>query len=285
LEKGYRPFDGHYNIGYWPWELINWPKEWEPILQLVDEVWASSRHIHDAIAPISNKPVLIMPMSVDVSDISPRTRLDFGLPADHTLFCFSFDFNSSTNRKNPAAVLRSFLRAFPNRDTHTNVGLVIKTHHSRSHDDDFTQLKSMIGDDPRIYLIDGTLSKRDVLALYAACDCFVSLHRAEGFGRGIAEALLLGLHVITTNYSGNLEFCNEKNCDLVEVELVPISEADYPFGNGNSWAEPSIDGAAEYMLKFYQCGERKKLVRNPFTFRSTGARYRKRLDWLAEEKR
>ncbi len=279
LEKGAGAFDGFYNIGYWPWELRDWPHSWKPLLQLVDEVWVSSRHTYDAISPVSDKPVLIMPMAVVLPPLPEKDRADFALPQEKTLFCFSFDFNSSTQRKNPEGVLAAFQQAFPagNED----VGLVIKSHHAGGHLDALKNLEAQIADDSRIHLINKTLSKPDVLALYAACDCFVSLHRAEGFGRGIAEAMLLGRHVITTRYSGNLEFCNDRNCDLVDAVPITLSDIDYPFGDGNGWSDPDTSQAAAYMRAFHDTREKKTMHANPFDVEEVGKRYRRRLKWLA----
>lgn len=281
LEKGAEFFDGFYNIGYWPWELRDWPRKWEPLLQLIDEVWVSSRHTYDALSPVSDKPVLIMPMAVVLPKLPSRGRAHFNLPSGKTLFCFSFDFNSSTRRKNPEGVFAAFQEAFPDPAVNSNVGLVVKSHHSTGHAEALTTLQARMGGDPRVHLINETLSKGDVLALYAACDCFVSLHRAEGFGRGIAEAMLLKRHVITTRYSGNLEFCNDRNCDLVDAVPLTLSDEEYPFGDGNGWSDPDIFQAAAYMRAFHETRKKKIMQTNAFSVEEVGARYWRRLKWLA----
>lgn len=283
VEKGENPLAQRYNIGYWPWELSQWPTEWRDLTKLVDEVWVSTRHTYDALAPISPVPVLIMPMAVTLGDISAKTRQDFNLPNDTTLFCFSFDLNSSMHRKNPQACVDAFLQAFPERQNH-KVGLVIKAHKPKKRNKHWEKLKALAETDPRLHIIEETLSRPDLLALYQSCDCFLSLHRAEGFGRGIAEALLLDLHVITTAYSGNLAFCDAQTVDLVDYHLIPVGDDQYPYGNGQVWAEPDIHHAAQFMQQFVN-GVRpnKKADKQQFAPHIIGQRYKQRLDWIKEQ--
>ena len=238
--------EGRYNIGYWPWELSQWPSQWLHLFALVDEVWVSSQHTFDAISTISPVPVRIMPMAVIAKGGSQLRRKAFGLPQKTTLFLFAFDLSSSANRKNPGACIKAFLAAFPIGSPH-NVGLVIKVHPPKDKNEEWETLKELRKYDSRIYIIEKTLSKADLLALYRVCDCFVSLHRAEGFGRCIAEAMLLGKPVITTNYSGNLAFNDETNALMVNYKLIPLAENDYPYGDGQCWAEPDVLDAARKM--------------------------------------
>ncbi|HHC75139.1 MAG TPA: glycosyltransferase family 1 protein, partial [Thiothrix sp.] len=284
VEKGKKPLAKRYNIGYWPWELSQWPVEWQDLTQLVDEVWVSTRHTYDALAPISPVPVLIMPMAVTLGDISTKTRQNFNLPNDTTLFCFSFDLNSSMYRKNPQACVEAFLQAFP--DTEQKVGLVIKAHTPKKRNEHWEKLKAVADTDPRLYIIEETLSRPDLLALYQNCDCFLSLHRAEGFGRGIAEALLLDLHVIATAYSGNLDFCEAQTVDLVDYSLIPVGDDQYPYGNGQVWAEPDIHHAAQLMQQFVNGRQQlnKKVDKQQFAPAMIGQRYKQRLDWIKTHK-
>ena len=267
LERGRAPFDGRYTIGYWPWELSRWPAAWTQLVHLVDELWVSTRHTFDAVAPVCaalvpDLPVRILPMAVDVSELPANTcrravRQRHGLPVGARLFVFTFDLNSSIHRKNPQAVVEAFLRAFPAGGEHTGVdavGLVIKVHPPKRRHRAWERLKATAAADPRLHLIEATLSRPDLLALYHACDCFVSLHRAEGFGRGIAEALQLGLHVITTGYSGNVDFCAAPEfadaVDRVRHRLCRVRPGQYPFADGQHWASPSVAHAAECMRAF-----------------------------------
>lgn len=257
-ERGKQLFEGRYNIGYWPWELPHWPEKWQHLFSLVNEVWSSSPYTLNALQPVSPIPVKLMPMAVEIPAVSPLTRQDFNLPEHATLFLFAFDLNSSMTRKNPEACLSAFLEAFPYQAEKTldskQVGLVIKIHPPKTANKAWDKLKKLQQNDPRIHLIEQTLSKPDLLALYQLCDCFISLHRAEGFGRCIAEAMLLGKPVITTGFSGNLAFTSNENALLVDYKPVNLKYNDYPNGEDQQWAEPDISHAAIQM---------QKLINNP----------------------
>lgn len=238
---GNTQFQDRVNIGYWPWELDKWPTNWIPINQLVDEVWVSSNHIAKALSPVCDKPVKVVPLHVDLGLISPLTRADFGLPPKAKLFVFSFDLHSSVHRKNPQECIQLFLESFPKGQpgcSAKDVGLVIKTHRPSRQSDEWDRIKALAESDERVIIIEQTLNRPDLLALYRCCDCFISLHRAEGYGRGIAEAIKLGLEVITTNYSGNVDFCRAPQCTLVDYELIDVEQGQYIEAKGMKWAKP-----------------------------------------------
>lgn len=279
-EKGNAIFRNHYNIGYWPWELGKWPARWRAMFPLVDEIWVSSRHIYEAVAPESPVPVLIMPLAVDVGLPSSLGREYFGLPRNKKLFFFSFDFNSSIHRKNPEAALKAFLTAFPTKDA-DNVALVVKAHKPLNKHPAWEALKQIASGDQRIYIIEQTLSYPDTMALYKCCDCFISLHRAEGYGRGLAEALLLGLDLIATGYSGNVDFGDNPSTHLVNYSLVPVRKGQYPHAEGQVWAEPDIGHAAALMRSVADnCGKKEKESFNEFGLVASGKRYKERLEFV-----
>ena len=256
-EQGASQFINCYNIGYWPWELGAWPYAWQMLFELVDEVWVSSQHTFDALVPVCDKPLYLMPMAVDLGPVTQfksrrQARAHFGLPAQAKLFCFSFDLNSYIDRKNPQACIEAFLLAFAKADySDASVGLVVKVHAPKQLNESWEKLKAFSASDRRVHIIEQTLDRPDLLALYQACDCFISLHRAEGFGRGLAEALQLGLRVICTGYSGNLDFCHAPEAELVDYRLVKVGQAQYPHAKGQYWAEPSIEHAAALMQKVF----------------------------------
>lgn len=282
-ENGARHFSSTFNIGYWPWELEEWPHEWQHLYSLVDEVWASSMHSYKSIFSRSPIPVKLLPMAVAVPEQSALTRTNFGLPEYATLFLFSFDLNSSAKRKNPSACVDAFLSAFPltKYPDASKVGLVIKVHPPRSYNSEWERLRSLSGIDPRIHIIERTLSREDLVALYNVCDCFISLHRAEGFGRNIAESMLLGTPVITTAYSGNLDYTNHLNSYLVDFEPIPLEDGDYTYGDGKFWANPNISHAALCMRAVVERpDEFKSIVRraqqkiqSSYNFRTVGEIY------------
>ena len=300
-EQGASQFINRYNIGYWPWELGAWPDAWQMLFELVDEVWVSSQHTFDTLVPVCDKPLYLMPMAVDLGPVTQfkslrQARAHFGLPAQAKLFCFSFDLNSYIDRKNPQACVEAFLRAFASDEySDASVGLVIKVHPPKQPNKAWDKLKALAACDSRVHIIEQTLDRPDLMALYQTCDCFVSLHRAEGFGRGLAEALQLGLRVICTGYSGNLDFCYAPTAELVDYRLVKVRQAQYPHAKGQYWAEPSIKHAAQLMQKVFalpklSSASAKNLSRYARNFPEfsphvVGKRYKQRLKEIYAKRR
>lgn len=233
-------------VGFWPWELPEWPRYLRHSYDKVDEVWASSAYTYHAFARSSPVPVRQVPMAVCVDESESLTRSDFALPEDRFLFAFAYDGLSHAARKNPEACLRAFDLAFP----HGNepVGLVIKGLRADG-SPAWEALKARAKNDPRLFLVTESLARARLLDLYRSIDCFVSLHRAEGFGRNIAECMALGKPVITTAHSGNMDFTDHSTAALVTVEMKPLLPGDYPHGAGQIWAEPDVEVAARQMNK------------------------------------
>jgi glycosyltransferase involved in cell wall biosynthesis len=259
-----------YSIAVWFWELDRWPKRLTGALALADEYWPCTELIHRALQgareemshPVTSlpleKPILTMPPVVDlgghvsVSNLAERSqmRLSWGLDPDSVLFAFSFDLSSRIARKNPQAVVKSFQLAFPHAAANIPpVGLVIKSFPPRRHEPLWEALKEIAANDTRITIIEEDLDRRGILSLYGCSDCFISLHRSEGLGLGIAEALQLGLDVIATNYGGNVDFCTGPLAHPVSYHLIPVEAGEYPDSEGMLWAEPDIEHAAELMVK------------------------------------
>ena len=161
-------------------------------------------------------------------------------------FFFSFDFNSRPQRKNPAAIVRAFELAFGGQND--DVGLIFKISGA---DERFPQeageLEAAARRDPRITILRGTWKKSEVLTLLASIDCYVSLHRSEGFGVGLAEAMALGKPVIATDFSGNIDFLTAETGYPVPYQMRAVGRGEYPHHEGNSWAEPDVKVAAEMM--------------------------------------
>ncbi len=259
LELGPDAFDRRYNIGYWPWELSRWPDQAMPAFTFVDEVWAASRFTAEALAARSPVPVRHMPPAVVLPERRDYGRRHFGLPEGSFLFVLTLDFHSFLQRKNPFATIAAFRRAFPG--TERDAGLVIKAMNVRDDDPDWRRLTALADEDPRISLITGTMSRAEVIGLVAECDCYLSLHRAEGFGRGPAEAMALGKPVIVTDYSGTRDFCRPDTAFPVGCRMVEVGAEAYLFPQGQVWAEPDIDEAAAHM---------RQLARDPGLGRAVG---------------
>jgi glycosyltransferase involved in cell wall biosynthesis len=271
---------GRYAIGLWPWELPEWPTRWLRAYECVDEIWGISSFAAKAYHAFSG-PVHPMGIPVSVGEIASRNRTDFGLPSQSYLYHYSFDLHSKIARKNPFGLIHAFQKAFPPGEG-DDVGLVLKVNHAKLLRADTLKLRWIASRDPRIHLLEKSLRRPEVLALIRACDCYVSLHRSEGFGRGIAEALLLGKQVIATGWSGNIDFCKEPRVALVRHRKVSVKHGEYFHGEGQQWADPDLDHAAELMREIRQ-NPRDVAVGQPDLSPATvGARYARRLHEIWE---
>jgi len=235
-------------IGYWYWELEKFPAQYLYAFDLVDEVWVASEFVRAAVASATAKPVIKIPHSVVVPLSRPYERREFGLPEGAFLFLFTFDFNSFTERKNPDAVILAFRRAFPTGNE--PVRLVVKCASGRTHPERWAALRQATESDSRIVLLDALLEHDALHGLQSVCDAYVSLHRSEGLGLGMAECMALGKPVIATGYSGNLEFMSHRNSCLVDFRMVPVRPGEYIYYEDHwFWADADVDHAAHFMRK------------------------------------
>ncbi|HET6805045.1 MAG TPA: glycosyltransferase family 4 protein [Frateuria sp.] len=236
---------GRYTIGCWFWELENFPTEWLPALAHVDEIMVSSEFVRDLVRRVTDKPILHVPLPVLENPDSGLLRSDFGLRDDDYVFLTSFDFNSFMDRKNPMAVIRAFHLAFG--EGSDRVRLLIKTSNGHRHPGRLRELLDVASSDPRILVRDEVIEREHVQALQRCADAYVSLHRAEGFGLGLAECMRSGKPVIATGWSGNMEFMTPENSFLVSCDLVPVGPGEYLYAEGQRWADPDVAQAAHYM--------------------------------------
>jgi len=249
---------GHsYNILRTYWELPKAPAEWAPMLKGIDEIWAPNEFVSNAFREIFDGPIKIVPPCVEIETETAFDRKQLGMDPDKFYFMFSFDYFSYPDRKNPLGVVRAFQAAFPTRGE--GVGLVIK---STSATDQYLEIKSAIleaaRDDQRIKVIDRTLPRDEMLSLIRQSDCYISLHRSEGFGLGMAEAMAFGKPVIGTDYSGSREFLSDRTGFPVSFTLRPVQPDEYVFAEGQSWAEPDDASALKAMQRvFYDEQERQ----------------------------
>ena len=263
MQKGAAVFEGYRNIGWWPWELAVFPKAWKPYaFELVDEVWASSTFLEDMYKQATDKPVKLVPLAVSVERMKPYPRKHYGLPEKKFLFLYIFDFNSSVARKNPMAAVQAFKQAFKPSDN--TVGLVLKTMNTKPNNPEWQAFLKECQTDKRIQLITETLDRPEVLGLINACDAYVSLHRAEGFGRTLAEAMLLGKPVVATNYSGNVDFMDEHITFPVNFSQVELLPNDYQWVDSNDeavWADADIEHAAMQMTSAISTAKSSSKIR------------------------
>jgi glycosyltransferase involved in cell wall biosynthesis len=242
-------FSGRYTIGFWAWEVSAFPARFLSAFEHVDEVWVGSRHVRDAITALSPVPVIAIPQPVSLAPSAPPP---FELPGAFN-FLFAFDYLSIFERKNPLAVIDAFTRAFPpGQAAPEQVALTIKCLNGELSPDAHARLRAAAAAHPNVHLLERRLEAQERDGLMAAADCYVSLHRAEGFGYTLAETMWLGKPVIATGYSGNVDFMTPENSYLVDHGLVTIGPGNDPYPPDGVWAEPDVDHAARLMREVFE---------------------------------
>lgn len=244
-DAGREFFEGKYNIGVWWWETGAFPDRYAGSFDLVDEVWVGSRFIADALSVVAPVPVVHVPMSLEFRAAEPLPKGTLGLPDAYT-FLFSYDYNSVLARKNPLGLIEAYESAFAEGD---GAALVLKSINGDRNPVDHRQVQEAAAGRSDIVLLDQYLDPQDKDRLMASCDCYVSLHRSEGFGLTMAEAMSLGKPVIATGYSGNTDFMAADNSFLVDYELVPVGAGADPYPPEDVWAEPDLEQAAQLMRR------------------------------------
>ncbi|MGH9421522.1 MAG: glycosyltransferase [Thermoanaerobaculia bacterium] len=274
-----------YNIGVWHWELPELPDAWISSAAPLNEIWAPSAFIQSAISRKVRIPVVHMPHGIEVTHIEACSPNEFGVPPGRFTFLFMFDLHSVVQRKNPIAAAEAFRRAFAGQPS---AALLIKAGHAVDFPDEYAKLEARLRGIPNVYLSERMLSRGRTNGLLAACDSVISLHRSEGFGLMLAEAMYLGKPVIATGWSGNMDFMNSGNSCPVAYDLITLDRAYAPYEAGQQWAEPDIDDAARSMRRVFEdadfrsrIGERaRQTIRSQFSPEAAGLRYRRRLEFL-----
>jgi glycosyltransferase involved in cell wall biosynthesis len=236
-----------YNIGFWWWEVTSFPESSLGAFDLVDEVWVGADYVGDAMRPLSPVPVVKVQVPVTMPAIVPYSRAELELP-DGFVFFFMFDFHSVFDRKDPLGLIEAFKMAF---DPESGASLVIKCINHTSDPDNHDRLRLAAQTHPDVHVIDRYVPSERKDAMLAACDCYVSLHRAEGFGLPLAEAMYLGKPVIATGFSGNLDFMTDLNSYLVDYKLKPVGEGNYPYPPQAEWATADREHAARLMREVF----------------------------------
>jgi len=278
-----------YNIAYWAWELPEFPDAWLDYAQYYDEIWCPSDFTRQAVAAKLPQSVHTMPHAIAVNRPAGSVaalRAKFGLPENRFLFLFAYDLHSYSERKNPRAVLAAYRRAFP---AGANVGVVIKVQNRATRPDDWAELQAATAELPGAVLLGDTLTRTELTELQAACDCFVSLHRAEGFGLAVAECMALGKPAISTDWSATAEFVDASNGCPVKSRLITLERNIGPYSKGQTWADPDVEHAAWWMQKLAadpalaaELGARARTtIEERFAPAVIGQRYRKRLEAIA----
>lgn len=241
-------FHGRYTIGVWFWEVEDFPAWAHGAFNYVDEVWVASEFMRETFRKVSPKAVFKFKLPVLKPEIdSSLSRANSGLP-DRFMFLFSFDFFSVLERKNPLGLIEAFTKAF--RPAEGPV-LVIKTINGEKRIPEMEKLRYAARGRSDVILRDGYLSALENNSLTALADCYVSLHRSEGFGLTIAEAMALGKPAIATAYSGNLEFMTEENSYLCPARRSEVGPEHEPYPASSHWSEPDLETAARLLRHVY----------------------------------
>ncbi len=281
-------FDG-YNICYAFWEFPKIPKSLILASGHFNEIWAPTKFVQQIFSKNFRTPIIYMPHAIDFKIKGNYNREYFNLPKDKFIFIFSFDL-FSYGRKNSCAVIEAFKKAF-DKDR-ADILLIIKTNGFEvdSCKERLAELMQKL-DLPghQIHNINSNLNRDEMYGLLKVCNCYISLHRTEGLGLGMAEAMKLGKPVIATGYSGNTDFMNNDNSFLVNYSMVKASIDQHGFLEKDStWAEADIDHAAilmEHVVnneadRNLKAKAGKTYIDENHSYKKIGSLYRQRLESL-----
>ncbi len=268
-------------IGIWGWETNSIPPRWQRAFALLDEIWVYSRFMAENIGAVAPVPVIALPPPVE-APTEPAAPLRLGVP-EGFLFLFVFDYLSTVERKNPVGLIEAFTRAF---EPGEGPQLLIKTINAPLRPLPEEAVLWAAYGRPDIHVIDRSLSGGELQGLMAGCDCYVSLHRAEGFGLTMAEAMAIGKPVIATGYSGNVDFMDGENSYLVEYTLGRVGPESEIYPAEGEWGEPSVEHAAQLLRRVYEnpqeaahVGARaREDIARQLSPAATGAAMRRRLE-------
>jgi glycosyltransferase involved in cell wall biosynthesis len=283
-EFGEHVYHNRYNIGYWAWELEEFPDRWTGAFSQYREIWTPSNFCRKAISGKASVPVFCVPHAIAPVLPIGIDRQHFGLRPDAFIFFFAFDVLSVMERKNPLAVIRAFEMAF-GPDSHCQ--LLLKINNAESKPQCIETLKNACSSSA-IRILDSALTREEMYALTHCSDCIVSLHRSEGFGLFMAEAMYFGKPVIATNYSGNTDFTLPDNSLLVDYKLIPVGRHCDPYDPDSLWADPDVEHAARHMANIAASAELRAqfssagraFVRTVLSPGAVGQTMRQRLDTL-----
>jgi glycosyltransferase involved in cell wall biosynthesis len=237
-----------YRIGFWFWETEELPAVYRGSGDLVDEIWTASEYVAAAVRKTVCKPVRVCPLPLAEPRPVATSREDLRLPNGY-VFLFAFDFLSIVERKNPIGLIEAYRRAFRDGE---GPHLVIKSINGHVRRAALESVREAARGRSDIVVLDGYLSAAERDALIGHCDCYVSLHRAEGFGLTLAEAMALGKPTIATGYSGNMEFMTPENSYLVPWRPAFVPPGCEPYPAGHRWAQPDLDAAAALLRSVYE---------------------------------
>lgn len=280
--------EGQYTVGYWWWELNRFPDAWKTSFTAVNELWVGSAFVQNALLPVTTVPVFHIGVPIEPSTPKLLYRNRFGIEKDAYIFLFIFDLRSYVERKNPYAVIHAYRQAFG--EGNPNVKLVIKASHTNEFPRESKKLREALASVSGLF-IDTMMPRDELSGLFCMSDAYISLHRSEGFGLTVAEAMYFGKPVIATNYSGNTDYMTKENSYPVDYNLITIQQTVGPYERGNTWADPDIAHAAHYMQ--YLCAHREEAtnigkkaaqdIRRLYSQAIIAQRMRERIDAIYED--
>lgn len=280
---------GRHRIGYWFWELAHFPLAYAPAFAQVDEVWAPTRFCLEAFRPLAPVPVRWVPPAVPLPQAKPLPRAALAVPEDRFLLVFAFDARSVPERKNPRGVLQALRLAMARspRPLH----LLIKANHADDCAPLLDELRERSRDLPVTWLT-GSYTRTETMSLFATCDAYLSLHRSEGLGLPLIEAMMLGKPVIAPAYGGCADFLDEQTGWVIEHRLVALDAPHGPYPPGAVWADPDPHHAAELLLRVMQepeararkAAEASRRVLDLYGVEAAAARLRRELERIHEQR-
>jgi glycosyltransferase involved in cell wall biosynthesis len=244
------------NIGVFWWEFedyFNFPNAFDNI----DEVLSFSSLVTKAVRKVAPKNIKIKQLLFpfvkqwEISHTKEAIKKKYNISNEDFVFFFNFDFYSSVERKNPFGIINAFYSAFADKK---NVKLIFKSIHSKEKSSDFKILTDLVSKkslESKVVFINESLSKNMMMSIINSCDVYISMHKSEGFGIGMLEAMFLSKPVIATNYGGNTDFMNHDNSLLLKYKMTEVINDFGPYKKGWLWAEPDFEQAVEYMKKLY----------------------------------
>ena len=285
-EGGRLPGSG-YRIGVWAWEVDPVPAEWAEGSRALDEVWVYSRYVAELMGRALPVPVVVVPLPIMAREPPPG---DAPATDERFTFLFLFDFHSMVKRKNPLGLIDAYRRAFGPGD---GARLVVKSFNGEHRPDDLAQVQQAAAGRDDVEVIDRYVSPEERDRMLASCDCYVSLHRAEGFGLTLGEAMALGRPAIATGFSGNLDFMPPGTGYLAAWSEARVGAGAGAYPPDATWAEPDLDDAARLMRAAFddreeaaRRGERGRAhVAERFSAAAVGRVARRRLELVSVARR
>lgn len=272
-----------YNICHWLTEMQNYPTEWAKYHIYFDEIWTASAFCQDSISMKVPKPTILMSYPIIGEKIQKNVSLDIHIDKSKFNFLVMANMYSDIERKNVLQSLEAFKKAFSNED---NVSLIVKISNPDVDIVYMDKITDYTKNDNRMILIDHFISREQINYLFQSVDAYVSLHRAEGFGLTLGEAMYHEIPLITTAYSGNMDFCNSFNCYLIDYDLVKVGENRLRYRSDDQWAQPRLDSAVEMFKSVYnnpdeakkKAQRAKEFITNNFSMQNIADKIKRRLN-------